>query len=797
MELKRESHCSAKVAFALLSTVALWGCSAGDAAGLGGETGTGGTGVLFESADPLDSTGPAGGPFSPASGVYSLTNNTEENRTWQIAASEDWLVFSPDSGTLAPDEEASITATIVAGATQALSPGSYDNVITVTETGTGKILTALATLNVTGSGGSLSQLTVTPEDGLFAYGEEGGAFPTITKTFTVTNTGNVPTAWSASATQAWIFLNSSTSGTLDPGNSTTVEVELDSWTAQTFSVGTHDGSVRIQNDDDSSVTERPVEVVVSPPSSSVGWTEFTPSADTRIIYVSQSEGSDSNNGLSKTTPVKTIQVGLNKLRDGFPDWLLLKRGDVWTSTIKWNKSGRSLTERAILGSYGEPGGPRPKLQTGGKTGIFVAYGPSWSTPCNYVAFVDIEVDAAPRPPGSNPVGIEVRNPNLGLLIEGCYVHGFKNNINIDEINAGISRGAVLRRNLIANAMPYKDGSFPHSQGMYVNGADDFLLEENIFVKNGWSETDPLSGPPTVFNHNVYITDGSGDMTVRGNLILEGAGSGLQQRPGGVCEENFFAHSADNLALGSGNRPDMNPFGVVAICRNNVFLHGRNVDTDKDRALVLNNIQSGIVSGNIFGEARKPDQNGAAIMFNTSTDSVSGNMYGIQSCTIENNKFTGDHGSAILVKPSFSAAQAPFEGVVIRNNVIQDHNTVNPDKPLMNHRTEYTLTGIAEYKNNTMFSSVKDLDEWCEGGDGKISHAEYKSLVGGDSTSKNQQVDWVDPDRDIDTYMGSLGYPATYEAFKGELLKQRRGFWRDEFTASALNAYIRAGFELAP
>ena len=62
-----------------------------------------------------------------------------------------------------------------------------------------------------------------------------------------------------------------------------------------------------------------------------GWTTFTPSSDTRIIYVSSSTGSDSNNGLSQNAAVATIDKGLSLIRDGSADWLLLKAGDTWVN----------------------------------------------------------------------------------------------------------------------------------------------------------------------------------------------------------------------------------------------------------------------------------------------------------------------------------------------------------------------------------------------------------------------------------------------------------------------------------
>src|SRR5690606_36580387 len=59
-----------------------------------------------------------------------------------------------------------------------------------------------------------------------------------------------------------------------------------------------------------------------------GWTILTPCADSRVVYVSSSQGNDAFDGLSEATPKRTIAAGYALLRDGYPDWLLLKSGDV-------------------------------------------------------------------------------------------------------------------------------------------------------------------------------------------------------------------------------------------------------------------------------------------------------------------------------------------------------------------------------------------------------------------------------------------------------------------------------------
>ena len=60
-----------------------------------------------------------------------------------------------------------------------------------------------------------------------------------------------------------------------------------------------------------------------------------PSPTARIIYVSSSEGNDLNSGLSPSAPVRTLEAGYDLLRDGQPDWMLLKRGGHLVRGARW------------------------------------------------------------------------------------------------------------------------------------------------------------------------------------------------------------------------------------------------------------------------------------------------------------------------------------------------------------------------------------------------------------------------------------------------------------------------------
>ena len=61
-----------------------------------------------------------------------------------------------------------------------------------------------------------------------------------------------------------------------------------------------------------------------------------------------------------SSPVKSIAKGVTLLRNGSPDWLELKRGDVFNESIPdWTKSGRNAQEPMVITSYGELNYNRP------------------------------------------------------------------------------------------------------------------------------------------------------------------------------------------------------------------------------------------------------------------------------------------------------------------------------------------------------------------------------------------------------------------------------------------------------
>jgi uncharacterized repeat protein (TIGR03803 family) len=85
---------------------------------------TPGTGVIF--------TGPAGGPFSPTTQTYSLTNKGPGTLSWSLVSTSAWLKVTPSSGTLTSGGPATTVTVSLTVAASNLPAGSYPATVSFT-----------------------------------------------------------------------------------------------------------------------------------------------------------------------------------------------------------------------------------------------------------------------------------------------------------------------------------------------------------------------------------------------------------------------------------------------------------------------------------------------------------------------------------------------------------------------------------------------------------------------------------------------------------------------------------------
>ncbi|MEO7098199.1 MAG: M36 family metallopeptidase [Luteolibacter sp.] len=149
---------------------------------------TGGANLSVSPASSLASTGPRGGPFTPTSQTYTLSNSGGQPLTWAVSKTSTWLTLSSNGGSLNPGASTSVTASLNTGV-NTLPSGAFNETVTFTNTtnGLGDVTRPIA-LTVTPFG----ELSVTPALALDASGPFGGPFLPDNRIYTLTNTNNTP-----------------------------------------------------------------------------------------------------------------------------------------------------------------------------------------------------------------------------------------------------------------------------------------------------------------------------------------------------------------------------------------------------------------------------------------------------------------------------------------------------------------------------------------------------------------------------------------------------------------------------
>src|SRR3990170_550967 len=93
-------------------------------------------GALSVSSGSLSSSGTAGGPFSPVSQSFTLSNGGGQSIAWTASKAQSWTTLSSSGGTLAAGASATVTVSINSGA-NSLAAGPYSDTVTFTNTTNG------------------------------------------------------------------------------------------------------------------------------------------------------------------------------------------------------------------------------------------------------------------------------------------------------------------------------------------------------------------------------------------------------------------------------------------------------------------------------------------------------------------------------------------------------------------------------------------------------------------------------------------------------------------------------------
>jgi hypothetical protein len=557
-----------------------------------------------------------------------------------------------------------------------------------------------------------------------------------------------------------------------------------------------------------------------------GWTVFSPSPDSRIIYVSSNQGNDrtgeiyessdprlGQNPRQPVAPVKafkTFAAAFEQTREGHPDWILLKRGDTFYTSVAV-RNGRSKAQPFLLASYGTAP-EMPLVKPGTQRALEIC-----CESFNHIALQGIDFYAHSRDfdspdfvstDGSSGFYILVNRGHYGinLLIEGCKFRSFAGNV----IQAGGRiTDVVFRRNMVLDSYSTKS----HSQGLFARNLS-MTLEDNIFDHNGWyrqQQTNQLDnrqdGQATMFNHNTYFED-TYNVLFRNNIFLRPssmgskwtANSGKGSTRNIEIDNNLYIDGEIGISMG-GNKKGPLRFKDIRIHDNVLVNLGQSMATNRDFAwyLEIKDWDEGSIDGNVLIHP------GSTTTDNIFALKLSGTSRSVD--VFENLIYGFDNGYMMSI-----AEDDNLDDVKVFDNTFYF-----PKNGRYFVRAKSRLQGITFYSNRYL-SESRSGDLFSVDGQ-QLSAEAWKNLSnekGSEfSMEANSSFESMDlpaepktfavkpasfspsdnnrtPDMMsvIEAYHAALGKPASMDSFIQELRRQSYPNWNSDYTAGSVNDWIR-------
>ncbi|MGE0614749.1 MAG: hypothetical protein AB7P04_03840 [Bacteriovoracia bacterium] len=556
------------------------------------------------------------------------------------------------------------------------------------------------------------------------------------------------------------------------------------------------------------------------PRDSAGWTQLAPTA--RVVYVSSSTGSDENDGLSPATAKRTIAAGKALIRDGYPDWLVLKPGDVFTNETfgTWCASGPAPERPVVIASYDavtgsySPSSLPPKLlfgsaspSTGFEAGNFC---PNGQTHIKNVVISGIHFEGnaawaggsgvviySSRIDGPGHHHILLEDVTIAKLAAGLSVVGAPGNSVLT--GAGRVRYITMHRSRIYDVgTAYQPGVVQSSVGMFLANADHVLLSQSVLDRNGW-EFDRNTGIAlynTLNGHNLYANPhGSTDVVNLANISSRASATGFR-----AC----LGKCLNNLLL---KNPAAMDFSTdTTEVRDNVVLDAQDI-YHPDYPATSNACLPLGRCGRAMGLTGEPAPN-AVISGNV----VANNEHGTGAIqpivisvthggtTIARNtvyRWTNPNpavpaisfgGASALTLQNF--ATAPVSGVRVYDNVF--YQPVEGSAIFMDPASFVGPTPVmAQFYRNRYFNTSSR--PFLETTYGWLTNAEWRAIS--NDTSVSGEVTFVNAARStIATYLADRlnisQAPDATHTFLNLVRQQHRGNWNNALTAETVNAYIR-------
>ena len=300
------------------------------------------------------------------------------------------------------------------------------------------------------------------------------------------------------------------------GSSDTISVTVAAGTTKSFryTATTSNGATA---SDDVTVTVNNGVVIVDPPAPVAGWSALPDPLATKI-YVDKTGNDTTGNGTAtkpyaSLTKVKSVATAGSVIHIG---------PGVWNET-SWTLSGASATKPTVI--MGWPGKERPVFT--GTPGFGIKNG----TNIKNLWLVDL-VFKNNNGTGTYPLDFLCTGTNI--RIEGCLITG-GTGLRVQAYPSGRFTNFTIYRTIIANCADYN--------GVYFEGVDNLIIDSSYVHDNG--------GVGDIRKQGCYIHQSCGPATVVNSFFSMNCAGGLQQRPGGTCNDCFGYKNPINFQIGHG------------------------------------------------------------------------------------------------------------------------------------------------------------------------------------------------------------------------------------------------------
>ncbi|MDC7222065.1 MAG: hypothetical protein PQJ59_19205 [Spirochaetales bacterium] len=514
-----------------------------------------------------------------------------------------------------------------------------------------------------------------------------------------------------------------------------------------------------------------------------GWSEFTPSEEAYLIYISESGdddtgqvylpgddeiGEDPLNPVGTIYPFATYDAASEVARENYGDWILFKRGEEFTASLA-PISGLSTDYPALIAAYGSSG-VRPiispvvndsddtdKIEYSSCVSLFCRRGRD----CINSVILNLDFYNSAKDPdlgdpentSSGGMGIMALGEGSeegtiqNILLEGCRFRYFDNNT-IQKLSDGVIENFIIKRCQILDNYKYTTDN-GHSQGLYCSYIDGLFLIENVFDHNGWlnqaSSTEDLLGEGTMFNHNTYFTDCSNvefyhNISLRPSSIHHKftAQNGEASATNIEMNRNILVDGEVGISLG-GNDSTPYRFKDILVYGNLVTEQGRTRPTNRylgwgidvqdwDGGYVLNNL---VV--NFYDQGDNNNNYGFSL------------TGGFRDVIVKNNKVWDVYGTALHL---YDRDGDYRENNAITYNYLQGGLS---DKSWVKMMSVYDLTGVSFCHNSYSYDGGDEPfrydDEYC-------TFKEWTELSE-DRLSEMSTEDFFDSDRTIALYNSTM------------------------------------------